>query len=247
VTEVLFKEQPGQLAFGVIPALRRYELHYARFHQLLPVFEELLAARGRNLNVLDVGSGMGEAKRFADTLSRSPTWSAIEVNPARAAACLRLGYAAVNSAIDLERDPLPYPDETFDVVVASHVLEHLENGAVVLRECVRVLKKGGAVLVGVPMHLGPIAALARLRYRVRGRKPHGHCQFFSMRSLRRFLSGFAVKRIWGFRVFSARRQLPLEDFEWFYRASTWIGARAPGLTTEVIVDIRKPNPLLPPD
>lgn len=227
-------------AFGVIPALRRYELHYARFHQLLPVFEELLAARGENLRVLDVGSGMGEAKQFVDTLTRSPIWSAIEMNPSRAAACVHLGYAEVHSTLDLERDPLPYPDESFDVVVASHVLEHLENASFVLGECFRVLRRGGAVLVGLPMHFGFVAALARLRYRLRGRKPHGHCHFFSMRSLRRFLAGLPVKRIWGFRVFSARRQLPLEDFEWFYRASTWIGARAPWLTTEVIVDIRKP-------
>lgn len=46
----------------------------------------------------------------------------------------------------------PYPDETFDVVYHSHVLEHFSRRPALtfLRECYRVLKRGGVIRVAVP-------------------------------------------------------------------------------------------------
>jgi ubiquinone/menaquinone biosynthesis C-methylase UbiE len=38
---------------------------------------------------------------------------------------------------------IPYPDNSFDVVVANHVLYHVENVETTIREIVRVLKCGG--------------------------------------------------------------------------------------------------------
>ncbi|MET0650142.1 MAG: methyltransferase domain-containing protein [Pyrinomonadaceae bacterium] len=50
------------------------------------------------------------------------------------------------------RKGIPFPDEEFDVVYHSHVLEHFnQQGARdFLRECRRVLKQGGTVRVAVP-------------------------------------------------------------------------------------------------
>ena len=47
---------------------------------------------------------------------------------------------------------LPFPDEHFDAVYHSHVLEHLKpnDGLKLLQECFRVLKPGGIVRVVVP-------------------------------------------------------------------------------------------------
>lgn len=47
---------------------------------------------------------------------------------------------------------LPFEDETFDGICASHCLEHwpCEEGAAVMMECRRVLKPGGVLLVSVP-------------------------------------------------------------------------------------------------
>jgi len=233
------KREPAQLAFGVVPAFRRFELYQARYVELVPVLKQALAEKGPSLQVLDIGPGNGTSKQFVDALAGPAEWTAVEVSPRYIEACRALGYRHIVDGVDLERQPLPLPDESFDVVIASHVLEHLENGRDALADWVRVLKPGGHLLVGVPMHPGWLAALARLKYRLVGRKPRQHCLFFSMRSLRAFFAGLHVTRIWGFRIFSARRWLPLEDWEWFWKLSRWLGARAPSLTGEVIVHVEK--------
>lgn len=234
-----YKTELDQHAFGIVPAYRKYELYYARFHELRAPVAELLAERGA-LRICDVGAGTGDARRFLQPLGGEQTWVAVEGNPERARLCRELGYQQVETAVDLEKAPLPFADGSFEVVIASHVLEHLETAEQALADWYRVLRPGGLLLIGVPMHLGVVAALARLKYRLFGRRPRGHCHFFSMRSLRRLLAPYPTQRIWGFRVLSARRQLPLEDWEGFYRWSLWMGARFPGLTAEVNVVIRKP-------
>ncbi len=47
---------------------------------------------------------------------------------------------------------IPFPDNTFDLVYHSHVLEHFkkEDGELFLIECFRVLKKGGVIRFAVP-------------------------------------------------------------------------------------------------
>lgn len=47
---------------------------------------------------------------------------------------------------------IPFPDEHFDLVYHSHVLEHFtkEDGEAFVAECFRVLKKGGVLRIAVP-------------------------------------------------------------------------------------------------
>ena len=64
----------------------------------------------------------------------------------------------VRSARELLRDDvrlidatgLPFPDESFDVVVGINFLEHLSNDRAFVAEMVRVLKPGGAFLLTCP-------------------------------------------------------------------------------------------------
>lgn len=49
---------------------------------------------------------------------------------------------------------LSYPDESFELIVSNDVLEHVPDPLRALRECYRVLKRGGAVLATFPFHLG---------------------------------------------------------------------------------------------
>lgn len=48
--------------------------------------------------------------------------------------------------------PFPWPDDTFDVVVTSHTLEHVPGEHFVFGEMVRCTKVGGIVLINVPIN-----------------------------------------------------------------------------------------------
>lgn len=51
---------------------------------------------------------------------------------------------------DLSRERIPFPDDSFDLVVASHIIEHLPNPIEFARELVRVTKPGGLIYVEAP-------------------------------------------------------------------------------------------------
>jgi len=52
--------------------------------------------------------------------------------------------------VDLNKDPLPYPDNHFDVVTMTEVIEHIEHDRDVLREIHRVTRPGGLVVLTTP-------------------------------------------------------------------------------------------------
>lgn len=63
--------------------------------------------------------------------------------------------AVKNDGINLVQNldgskPLPFEDETFDLIIANHVLEHLPNWWETFKEMARVLKTNGIIEVWVP-------------------------------------------------------------------------------------------------
>ncbi len=51
---------------------------------------------------------------------------------------------------DLNKLPYPFPDDSFDLIEAYHVLEHLEKPFLIMGEFHRILKPGGKVHIKVP-------------------------------------------------------------------------------------------------
>lgn len=58
---------------------------------------------------------------------------------------------------DLNDTPFPFKDNSFDVVMASHVLEHLDNYTICLKELKRILKTKGKIIIKVPYFASPCA------------------------------------------------------------------------------------------
>ncbi len=49
---------------------------------------------------------------------------------------------------------IPYPDDSFDVILCIHVLEHVPDDRAAMSELARVLRPGGWAIVMVPLDLG---------------------------------------------------------------------------------------------
>jgi SAM-dependent methyltransferase len=62
---------------------------------------------------------------------------------------------AGSAAVAMEGDALalPFPDDSFDKIIISEVMEHIPDDKGVLAEMVRVLKPGGSIAVTVPRWL----------------------------------------------------------------------------------------------
>ncbi len=48
---------------------------------------------------------------------------------------------------------LPFPDNSFDIIIANHILEHIADDEGAMRELFRVLKKDGTAILQVPFSL----------------------------------------------------------------------------------------------
>jgi ubiquinone/menaquinone biosynthesis C-methylase UbiE len=52
--------------------------------------------------------------------------------------------------IDLEFESIPHHNDIFDLVICNQVLEHLKNYSKVIDELIRITKKKGYILIGIP-------------------------------------------------------------------------------------------------
>jgi len=66
--------------------------------------------------------------------------------------CIKL--PGVDVVHDLKKHPLPFKDNYFDEIYASHVLEHVENWTETMNELYRILKNKGLLIVRVPFFPG---------------------------------------------------------------------------------------------
>jgi SAM-dependent methyltransferase len=106
--------------------------------------------------VLEVGAGTGVHLQFVrhayseyHVTDLDP--KALDVARGRAAALKRGGTRVFETRSAAELD---YPDQSFDRLVATHVLEHLYHPHAVLREWRRVVRTGGVITVLLPTDPG---------------------------------------------------------------------------------------------
>jgi ubiquinone/menaquinone biosynthesis C-methylase UbiE len=106
-----------------------------------------LAGDVADLKILDAGCGSGPLMEAL--LAKDAVVSGFDLSPAMVElARQRLGDDADVRVADLGA-PLPYPDDAFDLVVASLSLHYVEDWASALAELRRVLKRGGRLVVSI--------------------------------------------------------------------------------------------------
>ncbi|QQO11261.1 class I SAM-dependent methyltransferase [Breznakiella homolactica] len=110
-------------------------------------------------------------------------------------------YARETRGLDIRELPLEknrFPEDSFEIVHASHLIEHLNNPRAFTEEVRRILVPGGKFLVTTPNIAGFQAKLFRERWRS---AIFDHLYLFSRETLKKLLeqSGFTVTKTvtWG--------------------------------------------------
>lgn len=87
------------------------------------------------MKILDVGCG---ANKYPDAIG-------LDNNPRTAADVIH----------DLGDLPYPFPDDEFDLIVASHVIEHVPDVMAFVTELYRIAKPGGRIRIATPHYTNP--------------------------------------------------------------------------------------------
>jgi SAM-dependent methyltransferase len=137
--------------------------------------------------LLEVGCGLGF---LLDTFRRDG-WNVLGVEPFYRCwlrATEELGLEVINGTLEVAN----LPDESFDVVLLNHVIEHLDDPLHTLRELNRVLRPNGHLVVETPRY-------DTLAFRLLGRRERsinciGHIYFFTTETLKNLYeaAGFAT-------------------------------------------------------
>lgn len=113
---------------------------------------------------------------------------------------------------------LPFPENTFDLILSHEVLEHVQDDTKAIREIVRTLKPGGRLVLFVPnrgypfethgiywhgkYHFGNIPLVNYLPRRLRD-KLAPHVRIYASSDLRRLFKGLPVRMVQQTVIFGA--------------------------------------------
>ena len=169
---------------------------------MLTVRYEWLGLEAGDL-ILDLGCGAG--RHAFEALRRGARvvaldYSAAELKDVKAmfAALLdeeaaTLPASASGACANGDATRLPFPDNTFDHVIAAEVLEHIPADEAALAELVRVLKPGGTIAVTVPAWLAERVCWALTDEYHAPFVPGGHVRIYSEPGLRSKMRAAGLK------------------------------------------------------
>ncbi len=110
-------------------------------------FLSLLPLDGRS-HVLEIGCGAGETGRVAISTGRCRSYVGVELVPHVASLARRHLDEVIEG--DVEQMQFPWPDESFDALLLSEVLEHLVDPWLLLKRLAPKLRRGGLVFASSP-------------------------------------------------------------------------------------------------
>jgi ubiquinone/menaquinone biosynthesis C-methylase UbiE len=139
------------------PDSKSYNLAYAR-HQFNYKVRNGISENLWNLDVLEIGCGHGGNSCFM-AMAGARSVTAIDINIANLSygqefaglLARRFGadFTVPVSFLATRAEQMPFPDSTFDLVLADNLFEHVDDPQGVMKEGHRVLRSGGILLVPV--------------------------------------------------------------------------------------------------
>ena len=221
---------------------RRYPVRALRYWWLNCVIHEEAKRLGRAPVIADVGCDTGIIKRFILPV-KDARWVGLDLITDRKG--IELARYDELHRCDFDK-ALPLPDEAFDIVICSHVLEHLPRPEFTLGELQRILKRGGMLLLGVPTAPKFIARVRERQFATQlksGTRIAGqHIHVFWPKRLRKMAedAGFDVEFATGTSLLR-KKGSRLEDYALWIRLNQIGAALFPSLGRELCMQLRKPS------
>jgi len=154
--------------------------------------EQELLGTHTHPRVLDVGCATGAMLEMLK--NRGWQTAGVEISPSADYAKEKRGLEVYKSNLE----DCGFASGSFDVILASHLLEHLNNPEIFLRESFRLLRTGGYLILTTPNIAGFQARLFKSRWRS---AIFDHLYLFSKKTLKAMLGsiGFSVEKAatWG--------------------------------------------------
>ncbi len=137
--------------------------------------------------VLEVGAGDGSILKFLADANFAPEYHAVEISESGVGHILSRNINDLLSVQLFDGYRLPFEDDSVDLVILSHVLEHVEHERMLLREIKRV---AGNCVIEVPLDYG-----AGVDKRIKHFLAYGHINVYTPTSLRYLLrtEGFEIE------------------------------------------------------
>ena len=137
--------------------------------------------------ILEVGAGDGSILKYLADQNFAPVYDAVEISESGVNHILSRNIKGINSVQLFDGYQLPYEDNSFDLIILSHVLEHVEHERLLLREIKRVATH---CVIEVPLDYK-----AGVDKRIKHFLAYGHINVYTPTSLRYLLQteGFAVE------------------------------------------------------
>ena len=138
--------------------------------------------------LLDVGFGSGSFLRAAQAMGYRVTGLDLQVDRFRPDFACELREGHLRAGL--------FPDRSFDVVAAHHVLEHVEDLPQTLGVAQSILNPGGCLLVELPHEMGSLSKYLKRVILRRGYTKFTrlqHLRFFTVQSLRAALENIGLQ------------------------------------------------------
>ena len=217
---------------------RRYPTRELRYWFMASLLRREAESLGRPLRVLEIGIASGELPRFIGNPAWKGAWDGVDIKATNETRALYDHY------IEADLDAPLSLTESYDAVVALHVLEHLINPEHALEGVLRYLSPQGVLIGGSPTMPAMLARLyepwLRRKYRYVPVTEHRHLSVLTPSRVKDFAAEhqLSVDLLTGAFLCRASRS-PLEDYSFNMRLNLLWGALMPSLGGEMYFALRK--------